>query len=133
MIAAVCILLAFLCACSAEKLDYYSQRENYVRATGTITHIKYNDDHTGLYLAFSNLSREFDDTSFKIVGSNLQIAQSNGIDSKLELGGEVSFMTAPKYFGDGYVMPIVAISINGESLLDFEDGYDNWLEYLRGQ
>ena len=43
---------------------------------------------------------------------------------------EVVFITAPRHFGDGYVMPIVAISINGESLLDFNDGYANLMNWL---
>lgn len=39
-------------------------------------------------------------------------------------------MTAPRYFGDGYVMPIVAISVDGEQLLDYEEGYANFMEWL---
>ena len=42
----------------------------------------------------------------------------------------VSFMTAPRYFGDGYIMPIVEISVDGEELLSFEEGYENLLEWL---
>ena len=40
-------------------------------------------------------------------------------------------MTAPKCFGDGYVMPIVAVSVDGEVLLEFEEGFENFLEHLK--
>ena len=80
--------------------------------------------------ALSELSPVLDDTCFKIVGENLKISQANEIDAKLKAGEQVSFITAPRYFGDGYVMPIVAISINGENLLDFEEGYQNLLDWL---
>lgn len=126
-----CIMLAFLPCCSwTKKNQYYSQKENYINVTGTISNISYNEDSTGLYLEFSELSPVLDDICFKIVGENLQIVQANGIDSKLRIGEQINFITAPKYFGDGYVMPIVAISKDGDSLLGFEEGYTNLLNWL---
>lgn len=95
-----------------------------------VTHISYNEDNSVLYLGFSDLNPQFDDNSFKIVGDNLPIVQHNGIDEKIEIGDQVSFITAAKYFGDGYVMPIVEISINGEELLSFEEGFANLLKWL---
>ena len=126
---ALCISVTF-CACKAERIEYYSQKENYIEATGTLTHVKYNEDASALYLGFSDLSYAFDDTCFKIIGDNLPIAQENGIDSKAVLGEQATFITAPRYFGDGYIMPIVAIYIDGECLLDFETGYDNLMKWL---
>ena len=113
-----------------EKRVYYSKLENYVEATGTVDHIMYSDDYTELCLGFSDLTPSFDDDSFEIVGKNLAIAQKNGIDEKIKLGDTVNFITAPEYFGDGYIMPIVAISVNGETLLEFEDGFKNYLNWL---
>ena len=110
---------------------YYSEKDNYINVTGTVNYIVYNDDHTALYFEFSDLNPEFGDNCFKIVGKNLMIVQENGIDKKIELGDEIQFITAPRYFGDGYVMPIVGISVDGETLLDFEQGYDNFLEWLK--
>ncbi|HIV47949.1 MAG TPA: hypothetical protein H9749_09110, partial [Candidatus Acutalibacter stercorigallinarum] len=68
--------------------------------------------------------------AFKIVGDNVQIVLENGISEKIKLGDTVEFVTAPRYFGDGYVMPIVAISVDGEQLLDYEEGYANFMEWL---
>lgn len=112
-------------------LKYYSERENYIDVTGTISHIKYSEDNESLYLAFSDMTPTLDDRNFKIIGKNLLIAQENGIDKKIQLGDKVNFITAPKYFGDGYVMPIVALSVNGEVLLEFEEGYNNLIEWLK--
>lgn len=130
-IAELLLFLFTLSACySVQKKEYYSQTNNYINATGTIIHIAYSEDKDTLYLEFSDLTPSFDDTGFKIVGENLVIAQSNGIDEKLEIGDEIEFVTAPKYFGDGYVMPIVEISVAGEKLLEFEEGYSNLLKWL---
>ena len=60
-----------------------------------------------------------------------EIVLQRGILQKVQLGTTVSFMTAPHYFGDGYIMPIVEISVDGEELLSFEEGYENLLEWLR--
>lgn len=132
--ALVISLLCFLVcstSCTARKMkDYYSQKSNYVNATGIVTHISYNEDRSALYLGFSDLNPQFDDNSFKIVGDNLPIVQQNGIDGKIEIGDQVDFITAARYFGDGYVMPIVEISVDKEELLNFEDGFANLLKWL---
>lgn len=119
----------FSCNPIKEK-EYYKDKSNYIKATGTIDFINVVEDDAEMYLGFCDLNPKFDDTCFKIVGKNFEIVKNNGIVSKIEIGDEVEFITAPKYFGDGYIMPIVAISINGESLLDFEDGYENFQDWL---
>lgn len=124
-------LLILSTSCTARKMkDYYSQKSNYVSATGIVTHISYNEDRSALYLGFSDLDPQFDDNSFKIVGDNLPIVQQNGIDEKIEIGDQVDFITAARYFGDGYVMPIVEMSVNEEELLNFDEGVDNLLKWL---
>ena len=131
-------LLSILCitvclsACSLEKeRQYYSEPDNYITATGTVTHIKYNEEKDALYLGLEQMSYKFSDNSFKIVGKNLIIAQENGLDQKLQEGKQIEFISAPRYFGDGYVMPIVGLTVDGEVLLTFEQGYSNWLEWLQ--
>ena len=131
----LCLVLSLLfgfSACSSRQMRrYYSEQDNYINATGIVSHIAYNEGNDSLYLAFSELSPTFDDTNFKIVGDNLTIVQKNGIDEKIKIGDSVEFITAPKYFGDGYVMPIVALSLNGETMLEFETGYENFQKWLR--
>lgn len=41
----------------------------------------------------------------------------------LQQGTEVTFVTAPRCFGDGYIMPIVAIKTNEKEILGYEEGY----------
>lgn len=122
----------FLSACdtTSQKIRYYSDRSNYVDATGTIDYIAYEDNYTILYLGFSELTPKFDDETFKIVGDNLSIVLEKGINQKIAFGDQIEFVTAPKYFGDGYVMPIVEITVDGETLLEFEEGYANLLKWL---
>ena len=128
MIISICILL---CSCnSVGRIEYYTQKENYISVIGTISSIKYNEEATALYIDFSELSPVLDDTCFKIVGENLDIVKANRIDDKLKIGEQIIFITAPKYFGDGYVMPIVSISISGENLIGFEEGYENLIDWL---
>lgn len=110
--------------------EYYSDEDNYITATGMVVHIAYMEEEDALYLGFSDLEPKFDDIDFKIVGDNLEIVQENGIDEILEMGSKVEFITAPRYWGDGYVMPIVAITIDGEELLEFDEGYTNFLEWF---
>lgn len=127
----VCVVLLLCCSCySSEEYLYYSQKENYIEVEGTVSYIKYNEDSTALYIGFSKLSTALDDSCFKIVGDNLKIVKDNNIDDKLIEGEQISFVTAPKYFGDGYVMPIVSLTINGEILLEFDEGYTNFLNWL---
>ncbi len=125
-----CTLL--LCSCASDKeVQYYSERSNYVSVSGTVTHIKYTEKKDELYLGFDELSYEFSDVTFRISGENLTLVQQNGIDEKLQLGEQVEFISAPRYFGDGYVMPIVGITVNGEILLEFEQGYSNWIDWIK--
>lgn len=35
----------------------------------------------------------------------------------------------PRYLGDGYVFPVVGLSVGDIVLLDFEEGYKNLLEF----
>ncbi len=123
--------LFLMSACdSPEMMGYYLQKDHYIEATGTIIHIKYNENQDELYLGFSDLEPTFDDVDFKIVGDNLSVVQQNGIDEKIELGTSVEFITAPRYFGDGYVMPIVGLTVDGEELLSFDEGYENFMDWL---
>ena len=120
-----------MCACYSSKMkDYYLEEENFINVSGTIDHIKYSDNNEMLYLGFSDLMPKCDDDTFKIVGENVSIIKANGIDEKIEIGTKIEFVTAPKCWGDGYVMPIVAITVDGEELLAFEEGYANFMTWF---
>lgn len=111
-------------------MKYYSVPENYISVNGTVSHFVYDEALDAYYLAFDDMSVVLSDHNFKIVGENASIVQTGGIQEKINIGDSVSFVTAPKYWGDGYVMPIVEISVNGETLLEFDTGVSNLLKWL---
>ena len=129
----VCLIM---CICmfghftKRQKQKYYADRDNYITTTGVLIHIKPDDETGTLYLGFSEMDYAYDDINFKIIKESYQIASKRGLDEKLKIGETVSFVSAPRYFGDGYVMPIVEFSIDGVEYLSFEEGYDNLQHWL---
>ena len=120
------LLLLCLAGCSsAEERAYYADESNYITAVGTVSHIQYTEDGEELYLGLSGLGKEFADVNFCIVDDGLTAAQRRGIDGKLQIGDEVTFISAPRYFGDGYVMPIAALAVHGETLVEFSEGFES--------
>lgn len=109
---------------------HYTHEENYVTATGNVSSIYYNEETDAIYLSFINLSHEFEENSFMIAGKNLEIVQENHILKKIRPGDEVEFISTD-YFGPSYIFQIVAISVNGEELLSYEDGVPNLLTWIR--
>ena len=126
------ILVLSLSSCTqkGKKVEYYSNEENYIEVSGTINHVVFNDESQSLYIGFSNLSETLDDICFKIVGENYSIIIRE-FKNYVEIGKVATFITAPRYFGDAYVMPIVSLSIDGTQLLEYEEGLSNFLVWLK--
>lgn len=112
-----------------EKINYYSNEKNYIEITGIIEHIVFDDEHETLYLGFSNLSHKTDDNCFKVVGEAYSIMVT--YKDHIHIGKTATFVTAPKYYGDGYVMPIVALSVDGLNILEYETGFSSLLDWLK--
>ena len=130
----ICVLLICLiglssCNTSLFLKVYYADTSNYIQASGVVDYIKYSEKGDCLSIGFSDLEPSFEDIGFTIEGKNVDIVKSKDIDKKLKLGDRVEFMTAPYYYGDGYVYPIVSITIDGEELLSFDEGFKNWNEW----
>ncbi len=125
-----CMLLGLSACLSTQQRKYYEEKGNYTEARGTVTYISYDEKSKALYIDFSVTDPVFEDTCFKIVGDNYDIVKKNGIESILKNGSEVTFVTAPRYFGDGYVMPMVSISVGADTLLTFDEGFSNLLKWL---
>ena len=126
----LCVMFLFT-GCTEVDVQYYADRSNYVTVTGTVSHIQYDDDVTALYIGIEECPEGFSDTAFKLVGDGLSAAQKNGIDDALQLGSEITLIAAPRYFGDGYVVPLAAIEVDGAWFLEFDEGYTalmNWLK-----
>ena len=121
----IAIILLLLCLAGCQSEDYYADESNYITAVGTVCHIRYTDDGEELYLGISGLGSEFADVNFRIIGDGLTAAQGRGIDEKLQTGDEVTIVCAPSYFGDGYVVPIAALTVHGETLVEFDEGFES--------
>lgn len=102
---------------------YYSDKSNYISVRGIVETVDYDSD--SVYIQICEKSVEFTDTGFIIADQNYRLACEKGLESLLQVGSEVEFVCAPRYFGDGYWIPIVSIVVGDVVLLDFEVGYQN--------
>ena len=113
------------------RLEYYAEDGNYITAAGTVRHLGWGPDQSYVYIAFDDIPEEYSDTNFVIEGENLRIVLENGYAEKVKLGSEVIYISAPRYFWDGYSMPIVELSVDGEVLLTFDEGKTNLLDMIQ--
>lgn len=130
---AICLFVLVASSCATtnnKKIDYYSSEKNYVEVTGIINHVVFDEEQQILYLGFSDLSKELDDDCFKIVGNSYYIV-SNTDKDLIQIGKTATFVTAPKYFGDGYVMPIVSLTIDDITILKYDVGLSGYLDWLK--
>ena len=75
--------------------------------------------------------RAFNKREFDITPSNYRILAENGGYELLVEGKEV-IISANNYFGwNGWEYPILSLSIDGTTYLDFEIGKENYLNYVR--
>ena len=114
-----------------QELNYYSNPNVFERISGQICFINDNAEERSLYIGFYDVPEGYSDNTFVFQGKNYDLIINNGVKSKLNLEARIEIVTSPEYFGDGYVMPIVALSIDGDELLDFQTGYDNFIEGLK--
>lgn len=125
-----CMLITISCNyMQNEMVKYYSNIENYVEATGIISYVNFDEENKTLYLGFEDLSEKFDDNCFKITGSNYFVVVEHR--ELFQVGKKTFFITAPKYYGNGYVMPIVSITIDDCCLLEYEIGFTNFIDWLK--
>ena len=128
----MCSLVLATTSCAntnKEKINYYSNEQSYIEIIGTINHVVFDDEQKVLYLGFSSMSQKLDDDCFKVVGDSYSIVVAN--KEHIEIGATATFVTAPKYYGNGYVMPIVSLSVGGYDVLRYEDGFPFLIDWLK--
>lgn len=122
----IVLVLLLLTSCyGKQERAYYTDRSNYITDVAIVDNIIYKEDTEELYLWLSEIDDVYQDSTFKMQGENVSIVMSSGILEKVDIGSEITFVSAPEYFGDGYCMPIVGLSVNGEELLTFDEGIEN--------
>lgn len=117
---------------SAKMKNYYSEKSNYINVIGTVADIEYSEGGDLLILEFDEdiaPADIFTSRKFLIEGENLLTIKTSGFDEKVKIGSFIEFTTVPAVLY-GYARPIVSLTINGETLLEFEDGYQGLLEAL---
>lgn len=123
------ILLLSLSGClSYRKKAYYSDRNNYITEEATVENIIYNEERNHVVLWLSDIDPQYQAKEFIFKGENAATVLENGILSKVKIGDTITFTSAPRFFGDGYFMPIVELYIGEEAILEFEIGYQNLLD-----
>ncbi len=129
---AVLASLILVCGCSSRRLvNYYSNQSNYIETTTEITGIYFYKDIEKLMLVINTDGTEYSDSHLVLRGKNAESVVEQGGLELLAIGSQVTFTAAPKYFGDGYEVPIVALYAENKNLLLFEDGYRNLINELK--
>ena len=128
----MCFVFFIVGACDNAKMrKVYSDPSNFITVTGEVAYIGLDMDSSTLTMKVTDLSENFGDDYFEIVGKNLEIVLEKGIRQKVHEGDEIEFITSPWYLGDYYIMPIVGLTTAaGEELLSFEDGQKNLLKWI---
>lgn len=129
---AVGLMLAILvslpgCYAALEKA-YYSDRNNFITEEAIVDNIIYNEEYNYIVLWLSEIDPAYQSPNFKIRSENVTEVIANGIFEKINIGDEITFTSAPRYFGDGYFMPIVGLSIGEVEILNTETGYQNLMD-----
>ena len=125
-------LMLSICGCggvakSVEK-EYYMDVNNYITEEAIVYAIDYHEDLGYISFGLTSISTEYQGNNFIIRGKSFDKVIENDVLGKIKINDVIEFTSAPAYFGNGYVMPIVQLSIDGEILLSFEEGYANLLE-----
>ena len=110
---------------SVEK-RYYFDKNNYITEDAVVENIIYEEDY--LLFVLSGINEAYQGSVFIIEGESLDVLLERGILEKIETGSEITYTSATRYFGNGYYMPMVALSVDGEELLSFDEGYKNLLK-----
>lgn len=130
-ILSACITIIYLAFSSVKFLDdckergYYSNKENFITEKAIVDSIIYNEEYERISFSLSEIDDLYQGSGFIIRGDSVTVLLERGIMEKVIIGSEITYTSAPGYFGNGYRMPIVAISVDGEELLSFDEGYEN--------
>ena len=120
------IFIIFGCQPSNKKLansmlEKYCDDNNYVKVSGIVMQYDGNEmlvecNDLNKYISYENGITEF------------YVYSNETLD--IDVGNEIEFITVPYHFYNGHKLPIVAININENILLSFEDGKENLIEWV---
>lgn len=106
---------------NVREYHYYKDPTQFVELSAEVAYIHWGSN--SLVLGMTDIPEGFSERTFKIEGEAYDAVLENGLKEQLTTGQRITFMSAPQYFGNGYVMPIVEISVDGVEYLSFEEGH----------
>ena len=122
------LLVTFLFGCNisnqklAKKMiEKYSDNQNYVTLTGEV--IEFNENNVIIKCEELN-----DYTSYEDELCDYYIYSDQFVE--LQVGEEIQFTTVPFHFYNGHKLPIVELKIDENTLLSFEEGKENLLDWV---
>ena len=110
---------------------YYSNLNNYITESAIVDAITISEEYRTVSIRFTEIDEAYQMSVFMVYEENYDIVIENGIADKITVGDVVTFTSAPRIFGNGYKMPIVALSMGDDIILSFVEGYTNWMERYR--
>ena len=122
------LLIVFLSGCnisnqnlSKKMIEKYSDNQNYVTLTGEVIEINENNviikcEELNDYISYEDELCDYYIYSDQFV--------------ELQVGKEIQFTTVPFHFYNGHKLPIVELKIDENTLLSFEEGKENLIDWV---
>lgn len=124
----ISLLFVFLAGCNisnqrlAKKMvEKYSDNQNYVTLIGEV--IEFNENNVIIKCEELN-----DYISYEDALCDYYIYSDEFVE--LEVGDEIKFTTVPFHFYNGQKLPIVELRIDANTLLSFEEGKENLIDWV---
>lgn len=124
----ILLLVTFLFGCNSSKqklakkmIEKYSDNQNYVTLTGEV--IEFNENNVIIKCEELN-----DYISYEDELCNYYIYSDQFVE--LQVGEEIQFTTVPFHFYNGHKLPIVELKIDENTLLSFEEGKENLIDWV---
>ena len=112
-------------------LDFYNQNSNYVQLTGVVMKMECLEELDQLRIGVKILTENH---SFSSVVENeyvdFVIVNWSVNSFELKINDTIDFTSAPFYFYNGHIYPIVEIKKDGQEYLSFHEGKDNYLKWI---
>ncbi len=125
----ILFLVTFLSGCHLSNqilannmLEQYSDDQNYVTLSGEI--IEFNENNAIIKCEELNeyISYQSELCDYYIYSNQI---------IELFVGDQIEFVTVPFHFYNGHKLPIVELKIDGNTLLTFEEGKENLIEWVK--
>ena len=134
----ICIFALASCNFNAplrnKMLDYYSQEENYLQLNGRIMSLQYNEGNDELFLEIElNGDNHSFPTNAETGYGEFALVSWSMYDFSLQENDVVAFSSAPMYFYNGHVLPIVQLEKNGQEYLSLTAGINRYTEWIKNK